>query len=249
MQRRSLPLALGAGLGLLAARPARAAEITLLCSNGLRSVAEVALPEFERATGHRVVASYGASSILAGRIMTGLDFEVTVLTPSLISELAAAGRVAPDSAVTLARAGLGLAVREGAPRPDISTPEGLRGALLGASSIVVSSAGQSGMGFRRVIETLGISGELTPRLRPNAAGMNAALVARGEAEMAVQLVPELMGVPGAVVVGPFPPALQSFVVLTAGLRAGAREPAQALLRFLADPARHALIREKGLQPG
>ncbi len=249
MQRRSLPFLVGGGLWLPAARPARAAEVSLLCSNGLRSVAEVALPEFERATGHRVVASFGASNVLRDRILAGTAFEATVLTPSLVQELATAGRVAPGSAVTLARAGLGLAVREGAPRPDISTPEGLRAALLGASSIVISAAGQSAIGFRQAIDRLGIAAELAPRLRPNAAGVNAALIARGEAELAVQLIPELMGVPGTVIAGPFPAELQSFVVLTAGLSPAAGEPARALLAYLAAPARHAMIREKGLEPG
>ena len=212
-------------------------------------MAEALLPEFERESGHKVAVSFGPSNVLRDRILAGAGFDATVLTPALITELVTAGKVAPGSAVNLARAGLGLVVREGAPRPDISTAEGLRRALLGASSIVISAAGQSAIGFRRAIEGLGISAEILAKARLNPDGVNAGFVARGEAEMAVQLLPELMGVPGVTILGPFPAAVQSYVVLTAGLAPAAAEPARALVGFLAAPARQGVIREKGLEPG
>ena len=252
-QRRSLPrmaIGFGAALGWLGARPAWAAEIGVLCSNGLQSVMEALRPRFEAASGDRIDVVFGASNVLKERIDGGAAFDLTVLTPALIEQLIQSGRVARGSERTIARAGLGLAVRAGAPRPDISTLAAFRQTLLEAESIIYSAAGQSGIGFLHAIDTMGIGAEVRAKARPNSSGPNGAIVARGEAQMAVQLIPELLPVPGIDVVGPFPPDVQSWVVLAGGVATNAASAvrARALLDFLAGAENAAAIREKGLEP-
>lgn len=249
MLRRHLPALLGLA-PLALARPARAAELVILCSNGLQTVLEAMTPAIEGATGDRLLVSYQSSNVLKGRIDDGAAFDVAILTPGLIAALAGAGRITPGSETTLARAGLGVAVRAGAPRPDISTPAAFRAALLAAPSIVYSATGQSGIGFLKALDTLGIADAVKPKARTNATGPNGAVVARGEAAMAVQLIPELLPVPGIELVGPFPAELQSHVVLTAGIGTAARDPARAraIIAALTGPDAAAVIRAKGMEP-
>ncbi len=252
MRRRIL---VGAGVGLTAVlariRPAHAAELTVQCSNGLRAVLEEMQPGFEGATGDRLNVTYGAAAVLKQRIDAGAAFDVAILTPPLIADLVRAGRVAADLTRTIARAGLGIAIRAGAPRPDIGSLEAFRRTLLNAQSIIYSAAGASGVAFLQAIDRMGIGAEVRARARANDSGANAAIVVRGEAEIAVQLIPELLAVPGAEVVGPFPVEVQSYVVLAGGIAdTSAQGPrARALLAYLTTPEALGVIRAKGMEPG
>ena len=237
--------------GALVAIPVRAAEVVVLCSTALQSLLTELAPQYETATGDRLVVTYGSSAPLKAGIEGGTWFDVAILTPGMIADLAKAGLVAEGSATTLARANVGIAVRKGMPRPDIATADALKATLLATPSLASNVAGQSRVGLLAALDKLGIAAEVNAKTRIITAGSTGEAVARGEAEIAVQLIPELMAVAGLDVVGPFPAPLQSPVVLTAGVSAAAKQAAggRALIAFLAAPDRAPLIRAKGLEPG
>jgi molybdate transport system substrate-binding protein len=241
---------LGAGLLFAGVRAARAEGFDVLCTNALKAVMEALTPAMEKALGQAPAVTFGGANRLRTRIEAGDRFDVAVLTPALIEELEGKGKIAKGTASIVARAGLGVSVRKGAPRPQIGTMADFREALLKASSIAYSPSGLSGEAFGGVLDRLGIASEVRPKTRPATASPAAELVAQGEAELAVQLIPELIAVPGAELVGPFPAELQSYVVLAAAVGAQATDPARAraLIKFLASPQAVAVIREKGLEP-
>ncbi len=236
---------------VLLATPARSAELVVLCSRALEPVLAELAPEYEKATGDKLEVIYDSAAPLKVRIEGGAAFDVTILTPEMVADLSKAGKIVPGSAKTLARANIGVAVRKGAARPDISTPEALKAALLGTPSLASSAAGQSRVGLLAALDKLGIAAEVNAKTKIISQGSTGAAVMRGEAELAVQLIPELQSVAGLDVVGPFPAALQSPVVLAAGIGTAAKEAAraQALIVFLASPDRSAFIRAKGMEPG
>jgi molybdate transport system substrate-binding protein len=167
----------------------------------------------------------------------------------MIAALIEQGRIREDSRRDLASSGVGLAVRAGTPRPDISTPEAFRRTLLAARSIAYTATGASGIYFAELIERLGI-GEAIRAKATIRDGLSGELAARGEVEIAVQQVSELMQVAGIDVIGPLPPALQKTTVFSAGILLTARNPAGAasLIGWLSTPATARVIRSKGLQP-
>lgn len=229
---------------------AQAAEVTVLCSQGLKTALDELVPQFERASGDRLVVTYDTSALLKAQVEAGKAFDVVVLTPPLITTLIQQGRVADGTAVTLARTGVGVAVKKGAARPDIGSAEALKRALTSAGSVAYSTSGASGAVFAAALQKLGIADEVKARGRAIPNGLTGEVVARGEADLAVQLMPELMSVPGVDVVGPFPVEVQSFVVLTGGISTTAdKVRAEGLLTFLKAPAAAAIIRAKGLEPG
>ncbi len=236
---------------LLAATPARATEIVVLCSTALQSTLTELTPQYQAATGDKLIVTYQSSAPLKTSIETGTAFDVAILTPAMIADLAKSGRVIQGSARTLARANIGIAVQKGAPKPDISTPNAFKAALLAAHSVASSVAGQSRVGLLAALDKLGIAAEVNVKTKLITTGSTGEAVARGEAELAVQLIPELQAVAGLDVVGPFPAGLQSPVVLTAGVAAAAKAPTSAarLVAYLASPDRADLIRAKGLEPG
>ena len=237
-------------LALTVCAGAHAAEIKVLSTMALRSVMEELLPEFERASGHRVIIAYDTANIMANRVKGGEAVDLAIVTPALLDELAKAGRTVSGSHVTLARSGVGLAVRLGAPRPDIGTADALKRTLLGAKSIAYTSSGQSGTYFAGLIERLGIAAEVRAKAKIPAGGSTGELVVKNEAEMAVQQMPELLATPGLDVV-PLPPQLQHMTAFAAGTCAAAQQPeaAQALIRFLTTPAAARVIKAKGMEPG
>ncbi len=236
---------------LLTAAAAQADTITVLCSTGVKSVVEVLAPQFEQASGHKLDITYDASNLLVKEIEGGKPFDVVVVTPPLIANLVKEGKVVDGSAVTIAKAGIGVAVKAGAPKPDISTPDALKRALVNAKAVAFTTAGQSGQYFADVLEKMGIANEVKAKGKTRPGGAAGEFVAKGEADLAVQLIPELMAVPGIEVVGPFPPELQTYVVLTAGVgtKPSDKVAAQALIRFLSAPSAVPLIKAKGLEPG
>jgi molybdate transport system substrate-binding protein len=169
----------------------------------------------------------------------------------VIDDLARQGKVAPGSRADLARSGIGVAVKSGAPKPDIGSVDAFRRTLLSAKSIAYTATGASGIYFAGVTEKLGIGAEVKAKAKTPAGGHVAELVARGEAEMAVQMISELRGVPGADYVGPLPGDLQMYTVFSAGIFAGAKEAeaAQALIRFLSTPDAAATYKAGGMEPG
>jgi molybdate transport system substrate-binding protein len=240
-----------ATLALLSATSTVAAEIKVISSTGMSTMFKQLIPAFERASGHKVAITYDTSNIILGRIKGGETADLIVLTGPVIDDLARQGKVAPGSRADLARSGIGVAVKSGAPKPDIGSVDAFRRTLLSAKSIAYTATGASGIYFAGVTEKLGIGAEVKAKAKTPAGGHVAELVARGEAEMAVQMISELRGVPGADYVGPLPGDLQMYTVFSAGIFAGAKEAeaAQALIRFLSTRDAAATYKAGGMEPG
>jgi molybdate transport system substrate-binding protein len=242
------------GLALLVvlaqARAARAAEIKVLCSNGFQAVMEELAPQFERATKHKIVVSYGLAARLKQQIEGGEVFDLAILTPAAIDDLVKAGKIAADSRTTLARSGLAIAIRPGARKPDIATAEAFKRALLGAKSIAYAKEGASGVAFAALIQRLGIAGDLKAKSQLTATGEEVSqAVIRGDAEFGVLPLSEILPVRGVELLGTFPADVQSYIVMVAGAGASATQSraARDLIAFLTAPAALTVIKAKGME--
>jgi molybdate transport system substrate-binding protein len=230
-----------------AAGAAKADEIKVLSTIGVKPALPEIVAEFERATGHKVAIVWGNAATLKTRYLEGEQADVAVLTAAAIDDLIKAGKVMGK--LDLARSGMGFAVKTGAPKPDISSPEALKRTLLAAKSVGYSSQGASGVYFLTVLERLGIAAEVKAKHKdtPGAVGE---LVASGEAEIGMQQIPELAAVPGVEVIGPLPGELQVITVFSAALDTKAKdnEAAKAFVKFISGPAAAAAYKAKGLDP-
>ena len=221
--------------------------IRVLSTIGMRTVLEEVAPAFERAHGCTVARVYHSSVTLLQRIAAGETADAAVFTAPALDDLVAQGKVAGRT--DLARSGVGVAVRKDAARPDIGTAEAFRQALLAAKSVAYSKTGASGIYFAGLIERLGIA-DAVNRKAIVADGVVGEFAARGEAEIAVQQIGELMQSAGVDIVGPLPPDLQSVTIFSAGVFTSSARPAlaAAFVAHLAAPAHAALIRHKGMEP-
>jgi molybdate transport system substrate-binding protein len=223
--------------------------VNILCTLGLRSVLVEISRAFADAEDVEISASYQSTIALMDRIAKGETADLAIIADAAIETLIGQGKVMRDSRRDIASSGIGLAVRAGAPQPDISTPAALKRALLAANSITYTVTGASGIHFAQVIERLGIADEIKAKaiVRDGLAG---ALAANGEVEIAVQQVSELMQVKGIDLLGPLPPELQRLTVFSAGIFTAANNLAgvAALLGFLCTPETAAVIKAKGLEP-
>ncbi len=206
------------------------------------------LPEYERITSSKINATYGPTKELLERISAGSTGDVAILTDAAVDALMEAGTLQPGSRVDLARSFIGVAVRAGAARPDIGTVDAFRQALLDARSIAYSAAGASGLFFAGLIERLGVADAVRAKATVIPTGFTGALVASGEAELAVQQVSELMVIPGIDIVGRLPDELHGGAVFSGGVFADAGPAAAALLRFLASDTAGPVFRRHGVEP-
>jgi len=226
------------------------AEIRVLSTNGVHSAMVKMVPAFERATGHKISIDYDTANLLLSRIKGGEPADLVIMTRQTIDELIKIGKADSGAGKDLARSGVGVAVRAGLPKPDISTPEKFKQALLGARSIAFTKTGASGIHFAKVTEQLGIADQVNAKAKVPAGGAVGVLVANGEAEMAVQQIPELLAVKEIQYVGPLPRELQNYTLFTAAVLSGSRqkEVAKALLDFITTPAAVVVFKSKGLEP-
>jgi len=237
---------------LLQATTAAAAEITVLCSNGIKAVMEDLVPQFERATKHKVVVKFGLAAVLKRQIEAGEPFDLAILTPPLIDEVIKQGKIAADTRAVIARAGLGIMIRAGSKKPDISTADAFKRALLAARSIAYAKEGASGVYFAGLIQKLGIAEGLKAKSKLTATGEEVGeAVARGEVEFGVLPLSEILPVRGAELGGMFPADVQSYIVMVAGVSASAKQSSAAkdLIMFLKAPAALPTIKAKGMEPG
>lgn len=220
----------------------------LLSTLGVIGVLRVVMPEWEAETGVRVEASYDPTVRMLERIAQGERADCAFLTSAGVDQLIAEGILAAGSRVDLARSLVGLAVKAGAPKPDISTVEATIKTLKDARSIVYSRKGQSGIFFAGLIQRLGIADEINAKATIIEAGITGEVAAAGKVELAVQQVSELMLVPGIDIVGALPDEIQDDLVFSGAVFAGASQPEQArsLIRAMADPGRADLYSQKGL---
>lgn len=222
----------------------------LLTSNTMHGVLDELVPEFERVSGHAVSLSYDPAQIMMKRIRAGETADLAILGQAAIDELTKLGKIAPSSRRTLARCGVGVAVRAGAPKPDIATVDAFKRALLSAKSVAYTESGASGIHFSGLIERMGIAAEVKAKAVTRPGGLIAELVASGDAEIAVQQIPELMAVRGVDLVGALPQELQLLSVACAGIFADSKQPqaAKALLDFLSTPDAARVMKTKGQEP-
>jgi len=222
-------------------------EIRVLSTIGMRTVLEELALGFELAHGCTIERVYDSSVAAMQRIAAGDSGDVAVFTAAAIDDLIAQGKMLART--DLARSFVGIAVRRGAPRPDISTPDMFKAAMLVAKSVAHSKTGASGLYFVSLMERLGIAGVIKTKAVVMD-GIVGTLAASGEAEIAVQQISELMQADGVDIVGPLPDELQSITVFSAGVFAASTqsELAKAFIADLASPKHAALIRRKGMEP-
>ena len=233
--------------GLLLAMPAHAAEVTVLTAGAFRSVVAAMVPTFEARTGDKVVLQNDTTGGLLRRIAAGETFDVVVLPPSGLEQLASSGQVVTGSGVRLAKVGIGIGVNDGAAKPDVATVEAFKAAVLGARAVAIvdpASGGSSGIYLTKLFQTLGIA----PNLVLVPGGLAAEAVADGRAEMAVQQISEITVVPGVRLAGPLPNEIQNFTIYAGAISANAASPAAArsLLDLLAGPATRPILLAKGM---
>jgi len=252
MPRRLAGSLIGFLLVAAASQPVPAADIKVLTAGAMRGVIVELLPRFEKDTGHKVSLDNATAGSLAQRIEGGEAFDVAVITPKVIDNLAAKGKIAPETRADVAKVGIGIAVREGSALPEIATVEAFKRTLLAAKSVAYTdpkSGGSSGIYFDGLLDRLGIAGEIRPKARLKQGGYVAELVAAGEAEVAVHQISEIVPVKGVVLVGPLPAEIQNFTTYTAAIGANARDKAaaKALVERLAGPAAASVLNAKGME--
>jgi len=228
---------------------ASAAELKLIASPGTRAALLELAPQFEKATGHKVVMDFAVIAVLKRRIAAGEAFDVVIPSPELVDELVGQGKVAADTRAPLGRTGVGLGVKKGAPKPDISTPESLKRALLAARAVGHSKEGQSGVAFVEALRRLGIEEEMRPKIRTYEVQDQAIALQNGEIDIAASGMGPMIEMPGAELLGGLPPGLQSYVRFSIGVSAESRAPgaAREFQRFLTSPAVIPVLRSKGLE--
>lgn len=234
------------------ASAAGAAEIHVLSAGAVQEAEKSLAAEFGRQTGDHVTFVFGTVGAIQGRLKSGERADVIVLSASAIDTMAKARELIGNAGTPLAKVGIGVAVREGAPRPDISTPDAFRQALLQANSVVYADPAKgasSGIQFARILNQLGIADVVNPKAILQPGGYVVEVVARGQAELGVHNISEILPVKGVVLVGPLPPALQSYTTYAAGVPVAnaAPAPAFALVKFLSDPAAAATWKKAGFE--
>ncbi len=250
MRRALLVLTIALPLMTTGLAPPRAdaAEIKLFCTQALRTSLLELAPRFEKVTGHTVKMEVAPSGQLVKRIQSGESADVLIANAGNLDGLIKESRVA-GGRVDIARAQVGIAVKAGANKPDISTPEAVKRAFLEAKAIAYSAGGLSGNAFESVLRQLGI--EEAVKAKAKFGSPAAGFVVRNEADLAVQQIPELLAVEGAELVGALPPGLDQVTQFSMGVLSGAKDAAvaAALVNFLRSPEAQTVIRSKGLTPG
>ena len=238
-------LCLLAGLGT-----ASAADLKLLTAGAFKPAALELVPEFEKRTGHKVTIENDTAGNLGKRVGSGEYFDVVVIPPAVLGPYLG-NRIVESSAKVLARVGIGVAIKQGAPAPDISTVDAFKKSLLAARSIAYTdpaSGGTAGTYLAHLFEKMGIAAELKPKSVLVKGGLAAEKLITGEAEIALQPSSELLAVPGAALVGPIPLEVQHYIPYSGGVSVASRTRAAAdeLLLMLADPKNLPTLKKKGL---
>lgn len=229
-------------------------KLKVLSAIGMRLVMEDLGPMFERASGHKLAITFGVGGVIVKRIQDGESADVVMLPQPGIESLAKDSKLVAGSQLILARSGIGVSVRKGAPKPDVSSPDALKRSLLAAKSITYSNptlGGASGVHFAKVLNRLGIANEMKPKtVFSKTPGEVGQLVAKGEVEMAIHQIQELISVSGIEIVGPLPGDLQDTIVFSGAVMTDAKEAevGNALINFLRTPEAAAVIKAKGMDP-
>lgn len=231
----------------LMAMPLNAAEIKVFSTPAASTALRAVVPDFERASGHKVVLSFSNIATSRKRIAAGEDYDVAVVSPKAVEDLVQQGSFAAGATLNLGRTGLAMVAKKGTPLPDIGTPESFKKTLLEAKMVAYSATGESGIGFLRVLDKMGIAAEMKPRIM--ASRNSGAAIEAGDALLGITGVGAALSYSKLDYVGPLPAAVQEYVHVAAGVNAESKSPdaARALLKYLADPAVVKVMQEKGLE--
>src|ERR1700676_3594852 len=248
-------LLLGVVAALLLTGSADAAEVRVMISGGLTAAYNALVPEFERLTGNKVLTAYGPSmgttvNAIPIRLERGEPADVLIMVGYALGDLVKQGKVISDSRVDLVKSPIGIAVKSGAPKPDISSADTLKRALLAAKSVAYSDSASGVYVSTEMFAKLGIADEMKDKARKIPATPVGEIVARGDAEIGFQQISELKPVAGIDIVGSLPNELQKITVFSAGIAAVSKEPetGRALIKFLASPAARDTIVKSGMDP-
>lgn len=240
-----------AALAVCQTGAASAAEIKVLTTGAMKAVVLALQPGFETASGHKLVIDNDTAGGLAKRIDGGEAVDVAIITPGAIDDLIKKGKIAEGTRAAVAKVGVGVAVKEGAAKPDISTVDSFKKTLLDAKSVAMidpASGGSSGIYLVGLFKRLGIADEIKAKERLQSGGYVAEKVVKGEADIAIHQISEILPVKGATLVGPLPAEIQNYTVYAVGLSAGARDKAasQAFIDYLKGPAAAAALEPRGM---
>jgi molybdate transport system substrate-binding protein len=248
-------VAIGVVLSLWVASAAQAAEVHVMISGGLSAAYNALVPEFEKATGNKVVTAYGPSmgttvNAIPMRLSRGEPADVLILVGYALDDLIKQGKAAAGSKVDLVNSRIGVAVKAGTLKPDISTAEAVKRALLAAKSVAYSDSASGVYVSTEMFDKLGIADAMKDKAKKIPATPVAEIVAKGDAELGLQQISELKPVSGVDIVGPLPESLQKITVFSAGIASGSKEPeaGKALIKFLGSPAARETIIKSGLEP-
>ena len=228
-----------------------AAEIRVLSTQATEEAYRELVPEFEKATGNKVTTTFTGTLEANKRLAAGENYDLLIMAASSIDEHIKGGKVVPGSRVDLAKSGVGVGVKSGAPKPDISTTEALKKTILAARSIGYST-GPSGVYVTGLFQRLGVADEIKGRLKQTPTGVFVgSIIASGEAEIGFQQISELSHFAGVDYVGPLPADVQQFTMFSSGIIVGAKDAdgAKALVKFITAPAAAAAFKNRGMEPG
>ncbi len=230
--------------------PASAAEIKVLTAGAFKPVVVELVPSFEKATGHKVVLDNDTAGALMKRVEGGEAFDVLATAPGGLTELAKKGKVANEPPVVLAKVGIGVAVKQGAPKPDISTTEAFKQELLKARKVAMidpAAGGSSGIYLAKLFDQWGIGDAIKAKAVLVPGGLVATRVVSGEADIAIHQISEILAVKDAVLVGPLPADIQNYTVYAGGVSASSKETeaAKAFLKALSGPEAANILKSQG----
>jgi len=243
-----------ASLPLWGVHATRAAEITLIAPGGIRAALDLLVPAFEQTSGHKVTATYASGGGTKQRVIQGEHFDVPIVQPPY-DTVVASGHVVAASATPLAGVFVGIAVRAGAPKPDISTAQAVKRLLLGAATISYPNAANgaaAGASFNATLHQLGITEAMKPKIRLASRGSEAmVLLAKGEVEIGITFMSEMVGEPGIEIIGPLPREISTPTDFVAFISAHTTESeaAKALIAFLSSPDAAQAYQSRGMTPG
>ena len=233
---------------------ASAAEIKVFSTVGVKSVIEELAPKFEKATGHKLAITWSTASLLAKRVQAGEQADALILIKGNLETLQKEGKIMPGTDVIFSKSIFAVGVKAGAPKPDISTPDALKQALLASKAVSYTdpaTGGASGVYTAKQIAKLGITEQMKGKTKhPASGGFSGSLLVDGQADIAINSKPELLSVPGVEVVGPLPGDMAYTVIYAAGVQSGAAQAdaAKALVKYLMSPEAQAVFKAKGFDP-
>jgi molybdate transport system substrate-binding protein len=228
-----------------------AAEIKVLSSIATREAYNELVPQFEKSSGHTVITTWAGTTAIMQKMAAGERHDLIIISGTEIDELIRQGKIVADSRVNVARCGIGIAIRAGSPKPNVSSADALKRALLAAKTVGYTS-GPSGIYMGKLIERMGIADQIKPKFRSvPSGGTIGTIVASGDCEIGFQQVSEIVHIPGVDFAGPLPPEVQHVTVFCCGVQTGSTNDvaARSLASFLSSAGAAAVMKKHGLEPG